>query len=349
MLGLDSEIGTSALRLWVGAGSAALLVVCCGVAFYRQQAGSLSRAGLILFSAVLGAAMTWAFLDLTAAGDRLAERRALELQAEALSAPAMGPGSPLSCLDGLVGESIEAACEKWLFASPASVASASSYVAARLALFSRMAPYTGHGGADLDVMLTALRRSLETDRFGFLAHALAIRDGCTSQNCKALAPLRDASRVRANLGAETLDHYVEHYQEIWAKASDGSTEAGPAHPGAAVSLNAPAPRRLVNIDFPSAASIPPISIMNPEPSGPVLPGVAAAAAAGGNPKAGAAPAPRRAHKQAASLQATPQRASSGSTPPEPVWPEPVPAQPPQSAAAPVQLNPPSPGATPPAQ
>jgi len=319
------------------------------MAFYRQQASSLSRAGLIFLSAVLGAAMTWAFLDLTAAGDRSAERRAFELQAEALSARAMAPGSPLSCLDGLVGESVEAACEKSLFASPASVASASSYVAARLALLSRMTPHGGPGDADLEAVLIGLRRPLEADRFGFLAHMLAIRDGCTSQNCKALASLRDASRVRANLGAETLDHYLEHYQEIWAKASDGSTEAGPAQSGAAVSLNAPAPRRLVNIDFPSAASIPPISIMNPEPGGPVLPGVAAAAAAAGNPKPGATPAPRRAHKQAASLQAPPQRASNGSTPPEPIWPEPVPPQPPQNAPPPVQLNPPAPGATPPAQ
>jgi hypothetical protein len=355
MLGVVPEIGTSALRLWVAAGSAGLLIAFCGLAFVRPRSrmatSSALRAGFVVLGAILGATITWAFLDRTALGDRGAERLALELRAEGLGARPLAPGSPLACLDALAGESVEAACEKALFVSPASVASASSYVAAQLTLLSGMVTYAERGGADIEYALLPLRRSLEADRFGFLAHVLAVRDGCTSQNCKALALLHDASRVRANLSAQMLDRYLEHYQELWAKAPDGTlADVAQAQPLATAQLNAQGPRKMVNIDFPSAASIPPVSIMTREPTGPVLPGIAAAAAANPNPQQTAASASRRSRKQTANPpgHTAVQPASSGSAATEPIWPEPVPP-PPQTvtapAGAPVQLNPPSPSAS----
>jgi len=59
---LDSEIGTSALRLWMAAGSAALLVACCGLTFVlpTTRMAEVARAILIAFGAVLGGAVTWA-------------------------------------------------------------------------------------------------------------------------------------------------------------------------------------------------------------------------------------------------------------------------------------------------
>ena len=350
MLGLDPEIETAALRLWLAAGSAALLVVFCVLAFFRQQSGAL-RAGFVLLGAVLGAAMTSALLDGAALGERRAARRALELRAGELTASALAPGSPLTCLDALAGESVEAACEKALFATPASVAAASSYVAARLALLAGMAEYARRGGADIDDVLLPLRRSLEADRFGFLAHVVAIRDGCTNENCKVLKLLHDASRVQANLSAGTLDHYLQHYQELWTKAPDGNlAEGAQVPPGAPAQASAPAGRKIVNIDFPTAASIPPVSIMNPEPTGPVLPGVAAAAAANPNGPQAAAPSSRRSRRQTVnpSVQTAAQPAPPSAAATEPIWPEPVPP-PPQTATAPpgapVQLNPPSPSAS----
>jgi hypothetical protein len=340
MLGLDPEIGTSALRLWVAAGSAALLIGFAVFASFWPPSGRI-RAGLVLLGALLGAGMTWACLDRATWGDRSAERQVVEWRAAELSARALAPGSPLACLDALAGESVEAACEKTLFVSPASVASASSYVAAQLTLLADMAAYGQKRDGNIENALLPLRRSLEADRFGFVAHVLAIRDGCTSQNCKALGLLHDASRVRAHLSEATLDRYVEHYQEIWAKPPEGTlAEGGPPPP-------APGPRKMVNIDFPSSASIPPVSIMNPEPTGPVLPGVAAAAAA--NPNGGqAATPPRHARKQTANpppqTHSPPVAAGPAAT--EPIWPEPVPPAPMPSqtaaapAGAPVQLAPP---------
>jgi hypothetical protein len=355
MLGVESEIGTSALRLWVAAGSAALLIVFCVLASLRPPArmapSPVLRAGLVVVCAILGAAITWAFLDRGDLGNRGAERRAFEMRAEELSARVLAPGSPLACLDAVAGENVEAACEKALFASPASVASASSYAAARLTLLASMAAYAGRGGSNIDDVLLPLRRSLEADRFGFLAHVLAVRDGCTNQNCKALAVLRDASRVRANLSAETLDRYLEHYLVLWAAAPDGAD--GAQAPSATAQPNTQGPRKAVSIDFPTAASIPAVSIMNPEPTGPVLPGVAAAAASNPNPQAAPSSVPHRARKQTSNppAPAAVQAVSSGSPAPEPIWPEPVPPPPsPQPAAAsasagPIQLNPPSPAAT----
>jgi len=341
MLGLDPEIGASMLRVWVAAGSAALLVLIAALAFFWSRSGVL-RAGFVLIGAVLGVVMTAALLERSGSAGGGAERRALELRAQELSGRALAPGSPLACLDAVAGETVEAACEKAIFVSPASVASASSYVAARLALLAGMAAYARRGGANIDDVMLPLRRSLEADRFGFVAHVLAVRDGCTSQKCKPLALLDDASRVRANLGTGELDHYVDHYQELWAKAADGSVAEGAAPPK-------PSARKMVDIDFPSAASIPPVSIMNPEPTGPVLPGAAAAAAA--NPNGTQAPAAHARHARKQAANPPPQAAvEAAPAATEPIWPEPLPPPPPrpaaQTAAAPagppVQLSPPLP-------
>ena len=47
--------------------------------------------------------------------------------------------------------------------------------------------------------LMQLRRNVEVDRFGIVAHVLSVRDGCTAARCDAFALLNDPSRVSANL------------------------------------------------------------------------------------------------------------------------------------------------------
>jgi len=210
--------------------------------------------------AVFGAILAGAFLAGGSGRDQSDERRNLETRAAQLTAQVLARSSPLACLDGMAGENVEAACEKALFAAPATVAAASSYVAARLTLLSDVVAYIKAGGK-LDSVLLPLRHSLEADRFGFVAHILAVRDGCTSGHCMALALLRDPERVRANLSAQTLDRYVDRYLQTWGQSSDfplaevaPSATAGPNHK-----------KGVIDADFPSAASIPAIGIMNPEP------------------------------------------------------------------------------------
>ena len=289
---------------------------------------------MIALGAVLGATLAWAFLDAASVRDQSAERRALENRAAALNAQSLAPGSALGCLNGLAGEEVEAACERALFAAPASVAAATTYAAARLALLADMVAYVKRGGTTIDDALVPLRRSLESDRFGFVAHMLAVRDGCTSENCKALALLHDASRVRANLSGQTLDRYLEHYLTVWAQSPGtpvaDATAAAPPNGQAGT----PGQRKVVvDIDFPSAASIPPVSIMNPEPKGP---------------PAGESPASARQSRKQSAGAAAP--APPAAPPVDPIWlpgtattaPVPPPAAAngaPAGAGGPVQLNP----------
>ncbi len=357
MFGVDPDIGSSALRLWVAAGSAALLVFICALAFDWTRTRTLARVGVVVLGAVLGATLAWSFLDAASSRDRSAERRALEARAAALNAESLAPGSPLACLNGLAGDDVEAACEKALFAAPSSVASATSYVAARFALLADMVAYTKRGGGGINSMLLPLRRSLEADRFGFVAHTLAVADRCSSDHCEALALLDDPSQVRANLSGQTLERYLDHYLPVWAKVPDvpvaDATSAG-TQPGT------PPPHKFVNIDFPSAASIPAISIMNPEPSGPPA-AAAIAAATAGEPKTHETPAhealpreaPASSSRRARKPPPSPPAQAAAAAPPaaaaDPVWqprrePSSPPAAPPPAAASaaplgPVQLNP----------
>jgi hypothetical protein len=220
----------------------------------------------------------------------------------------------------MAGENVEAACEQALFAAPATVAAASSYVAARLTLLSDVVAYIKAGGK-LDSVLLPLRHSLEADRFGFVAHILAVRDGCTSGHCMALALLRDPERVRANLSAQTLDRYVDRYLQTWGQPSDAPlAEVAPS--ATALAARQPAgpnhKKGVVDADFPSAASIPAIGIMNPEPK--TSPANAAADAKMGGTGSTRTP-PRKNSNSPAQALASPASlpATSFAPPVDPVW------------------------------
>ena len=328
-MGVDPEVGSAAVRLWMAAGSAALLVAACMLALARSKATpfqALERAGFVVIAAALGAVMAWAFLDRSAGHDHDADRRALELRAEELTAHALAPGSALPCLDATAGNDVETACEKSLFASAASVAVATSYVTARLALLSDVVAYVKHGGGDIDSTLLPLRHAVEADRYGFLAHALAVRDGYTIEDCKALGSLSDASHIRDNLSAATFDGYLDRYLTVWNQPAD--TPVADAQIGVGQ-----APHKIVNIDFPTAASIPAVSIMNPEPTGKAAAAAQAAAVANSNPAAADTPAAvlsKKGRKQAANPPLPPPPAAD--PPVDPVWTPAPPAS--QSAAGP---------------
>jgi hypothetical protein len=268
MLRVDPQI-VAWSPLWIAAGSAALLVVViCALVLRPSQEGVALSAGrvlLILFGAALGGSLTWAFLVSPTARGQNAERSALELRAAQLMAQSLAPGSPLACLDAFAGDTVQAACERSIFASPASVAAAISYVAAQFVLLSDMTDFAKRSGVRIDQAALPLRRALQADPFGFLAHVLVVRDGCTSENCPALALLADPSHVRTNIIAQTLRHYLDHYRDVWARSPEGPVaDAADAMPPGTDDKR----KVSVNIDFPSAASIPPISIMNPEPKAP---------------------------------------------------------------------------------
>jgi hypothetical protein len=125
------------------------------------------------------------------------------------------------------------------------------------------------------------RRAIELDRYGIAAHVLATRDGCTPENCAAFAFLRDTTALKANLKARVYDQYVSRYAAAWNKAEpekQAPVAAGQPDqrnaPGAPVAAVPGEPSQPTGVpvsskyDFPSAASIPPVSIMNSEPALP---------------------------------------------------------------------------------
>ena len=265
-----------------------------------------------------------------------------------LTTRTLAPGSPFACLDALAGEKVETACEKAIFASPESVASATSYVAARLTLLSDIAANAGRNGATIDAA-PLLRRALETDRFGFLAHVLAARDGA-QDNCTALGLLGDPRQVRTNLSKATFNRVLKSYLPIWAKASEpaGATEVPQVQAAApAAPANASGPRKIVNIDFPNRSlGFPAVDVMNPEPTGPVL-GAARRRCRQSERAVRAAPASsRRSHKASRRSSRTGGRSTGRAGPQaavEPIWPEPLPPRPAVGPAAaappPAQVNP----------
>jgi hypothetical protein len=161
-----------------------------------------------------------------------------------------------------------------VFGSPQSAAAAVAYMDARLKLLADAAKVVDPTVAST---LASSRRAVTLDRFGVAAHVLAIRDGCTAEKCAAFALVDDTSALKANLSAQVYDQYVSRYVSEWnalpkaekPPAMSALPEpapgpvAGIAFPGGVAPTPAVKPGE--HWDFPSAASIPPVSIMSSEP------------------------------------------------------------------------------------
>jgi hypothetical protein len=260
---------------------AGLVVIVAAFAFVRSGFDGRG-APLLLSTLVLVAILTgWWALDHLARRDRAAEQEALEARALELAARASAPGSALACLDPLAGDMVEA-CEKAVFASPEATAAAVSYVATQLSFLNSAGERARRavGGS----ATAQLRRVIEADRFGIAAHVLAIRDGCTPGRCGAFALLQDSSRVSANLAERPFDAQIKRYAAGWQAAGNRPVASNlpPAAPGTL-------PRSPSSLYFPSASSIPPVSIMSAEPKS-TPPHDTTGEAAARKPAPGAAPA-----------------------------------------------------------
>ena len=227
--------------------------------------------------------------------------------AETRSASPGGYSLPaLACLDDLAGDAVLSACEKALFGSAESVAAAVSYAASQL---ERLTAYGDVASANKNMTadLAALRRAVERDRYGLVAQVLAENYRCTPTDCPAFRLFGNRRQVMANMEARAFDSVVARYAASWnTPTSAAAITAGPAvaglgqqpgiAPGSAAGTTVmpgmatpTGPTLLMgkptNADFPTAASTPPVSIMNPEPGAgqpprstpPVAPAAAAAA------------------------------------------------------------------------
>jgi hypothetical protein len=313
---IDAGSGALIVPLWLAAIIAALLfaygMLLLGRMGWNGLAEKWSRAGLL----VVALAATW--LLVAPGSDRFAaQRRDLDARLAEIASRASAPGSALACLDGTAGEIVEASCEKALFASPEATAAAVSYVGAQLSLLAEASDYERRGGAGYGTALAGVRVSLETDRFGIVAHMLAIREGCTADHCAFLALLQRPNQVGDNLIAHRYELLVAQHATDWgqnALAAPAAVAANaplaptplPAAPPTPIASAAPAAKPN-NLFFPSSASIPPISIMAPEPSAPSQP------AAAPEPAAKQPPAPARKPVAPAASAQPPRRPASTGT------------------------------------
>jgi hypothetical protein len=268
-----------AVPVWLAGGAAALIVVLCVLAFRRAR-GGIAGALLRAFVGVFAIAALLTYIDRSATRERAENLRALQARAAALTARALAPGSALACLDGAAGEAVEAACEHKVFASPQSAAAAVAYVSAQLALLGDL-DATRDRDPGLAATLAGLKRAIALDRYGIAAHVLALRDGCTAQRCPAFALIEDANALKSNLKAGVFDAYVSRYTSAWNKPEQAQTPVAAKEPSTQPAPAAPPTEPVASVpddgehrvavplspkyDFPSAASIPPVSIMNKEP------------------------------------------------------------------------------------
>jgi hypothetical protein len=210
------------------------------------------------------------------------------LEARSASQPVASVAA-LSCLDGLAGEAVEAPCERALFASADVAAAAVSYTAAQI---SKLAP--NDDAAAQTPEQQALRHTLERDRYGLVAQVLVARDHCSESDCQTFRLFSDTSQISNNMRDHAYDVIINRYAAAWSGA-------GVAPAMAAVTPAAPTTQtpgvfgttgRPTTIDFPSAASIPPVNIMTSEPTtAPAIPAPAAPKPAA-SPTANAQSAPR---------------------------------------------------------
>lgn len=269
------------MPIWAVGAVAAVFLVLMMLAI--AQAGTAATINTMFRAVVVIAVVCagWLYVDNANQQERIAARRALDERSAALLARAMTPGSVLSCLNGLSGETVEAACEKTVFATPEAVSAAVGYIAAELDLMTDGAAYAGRHDQAYFVQMGQRQSALQRDRFGIVSHVLATR-GCTVEKCDSANVVGDPARVLANLRDQVFDANVTKFAAAWSAGHNV-----PAAEGAAVAVRA-APVS-AQYDFPSASSIPPVNIMAPEP-GPR----SAITAAGAPPRQpGAAPIPPR--------------------------------------------------------
>ncbi len=211
--------GPASLPGWMVAVFAALVLLAC--IFESIRAGPYRRSGPLVGAAVMFFVVLtgWWALDHLARRDLAVERSALDMRAFELSTRALVPGSGLACLDAIAGETVEAACEKVLFGSPDVTAAAVSYVAAQLSLLASAGSKGGSSPA-----IATLRRAVEADRFGFVAHVLAARDRCTPDQCGAFLPAARCQQDprKSGSGLIRVPRQASHGQLASRRQSAGS-------------------------------------------------------------------------------------------------------------------------------
>ena len=295
---IENFWNSQSLPMWLTIAAAGFFAIILLVTLFRAERSVANGALTVITLLAIGIAIT-TMIRASGVTDGSSGDSKSSVQSGA-SLPA------LACLDGLAGESVEAACEKALFASADAVAAGVSYTAAQI---TRLAAF-GNVAAANKVMtpeLNALRRTIERDRYGLVA-------------CPFFQSLTNSAQISSNMSENLYDGFVGRYTAAWNAPPLVAAAAPMAALGAV-----PPPGRPVSGDFPSAASIPPINIMSPEPA------AQGAQAERRSSEPAAAPAARNVPGAVINPQPAPTAAKKAAPQPQPQK---------SRAQAPVQLAPP---------
>jgi hypothetical protein len=193
---------------------------------------------------------------------RHADRLGLETREHDLSTKALAlPG--LMCLDFTGSDLIENSCERLVFSGPGEISAAVAYISARLSLFAEESIYAKHNAEAFKHSRAAVQRAAERDRFGLYSHVLRVEYGCRQVECDFFPMMQDPGRLKANLRERVFDALLNRYAVTWTDPhvpqTTGSPQAATQFPPRAATMR--------GLDLPSAnGSIPPVSIMAPEPA-----------------------------------------------------------------------------------
>ena len=265
---LDQLLLSPAFPMWVTVAAAGLFAIILLMTLARAEKSVANGALTVITLLAIGVAVAATLRGFGPVGSTPSR--------DSEPSPQISVALPaLFCVDDLAGDSVETACEKALFGSAESAAAAVSYAAGRL---SRLVAFGNVAAANRNMTpeLSALRRSIERDRYGLVAYVLLARDRCRPSDCPAFQSLTDHDQIAANMINQTYDELVARYAPSWnapaattaAALPQPAQSTAPATVAALPPLSPGATGRPTTADFPSAASIPPVNIMTPEPAAP---------------------------------------------------------------------------------
>ncbi len=181
----------------------------------RADRGGLATLAQLSLVAVVGGAAYFG-LKLYEDSSRLSERLALEERAAALLAQSGQPDSVLGCLNVALAPALDGACEKVVFAEPQRITSAISVIADRMTLLEDIDAFATREPAFAQ-RFEALRKSLESDPYGIVAHVLSAQFKCLPDSCPRLRIFKNAEKIKANLESRTFDRLLLANKESWAR------------------------------------------------------------------------------------------------------------------------------------
>ena len=251
----------TSLSLWAIGAALLVVIVLAGIALARVGSRQLFGFFAQVTASLLLVGIGWLYLERLDAQDRAEHRRMIEARLTALTTQALLPNSILACVENDAGDAVAESCEKALYGSPEQVAAALSYVGNRIDILREIAAVAEPGDDDYARVRASLARSIEKDRFGLAAQVLQARDNCSPDSCYVFALVQRRDQLVANMSERVYDAKIVRYASGWG-------EKQPSGPTLASQSQSVPTGKPVDIDFPSAASIPPISIMSHEAGRP---------------------------------------------------------------------------------